>query len=85
MKYTICDAFAGVGGIRLGFELANKDFETVYAIDINQKCKDTYDLNFEGTKLSVDDIAKIKIEDLPNFDIITAGSHVNHIQSLVIV
>ena len=73
MIYTIFDAFAGVGGIRLGFELANNDFETIYAIDINKKCKDTYDLNFDKTKLTVDDIAKINIEELPNFDIITAG------------
>jgi len=39
MSIRIFDAFAGVGGIRLGFELANKKFKTIYAVDINAKCK----------------------------------------------
>ena len=42
------DLFAGVGGIRLGFEGAG--FETVYASDIEPACKLTYDLNFRKTK-----------------------------------
>ena len=31
-KITLFDGFAGIGGIRLGFELAHKDFKTIYAI-----------------------------------------------------
>ena len=73
MSIKIFDAFAGVGGIRLGFELANKIFKTIYAVDINAKCKNTYDLNFEDCKLTVGDISKINIKDIPDFDIITAG------------
>jgi DNA (cytosine-5)-methyltransferase 1 len=71
--FKIFDAFAGVGGIRLGFELANKNFKTIYAVDINAKCKETYDLNFEDCELTIDDISKLKINDIPDFDIITAG------------
>lgn len=39
MKYKIFDSFAGVGGIRLGFELASSDFKTIYAVDFNEQCK----------------------------------------------
>lgn len=73
-KLKIFDAFCGVGGIRLGFELANDDiFTTVYAVDFNQMCKKTYDLNFKESKLTIQDISKLKINEIPDFDIITAG------------
>jgi DNA (cytosine-5)-methyltransferase 1 len=72
-KLTIFDAFAGVGGIRLGFEKAHKNYDTVYAVDYEKKCKDTYDLNFKNIKLTVKDISNLKISNIPDFDIITAG------------
>jgi DNA (cytosine-5)-methyltransferase 1 len=74
-KLRLCDMFAGIGGIRLGFELANKDiFTTVYAVDFNSMCKKTYDLNFNETKLTIKDIAELKIDEIPDFDIVSAGS-----------
>lgn len=69
--FRTIDLFAGVGGIRLGFEKAN--FKTVFANDFEQSCKETYDLNFPTTKLIVEDIRKIGIEDLPSFDFILGG------------
>ncbi len=65
------DLFAGVGGIRLGFEKAG--FKTVYANDFNPYCKETYDLNFNKTKLHIKDINKVKISELPNCDILLGG------------
>ena len=65
------DLFAGVGGVRLGFEHAG--FETVFANDFEEKCKDTYDLNFKTSKLVVEDIRKISVEDLPEFDFLLGG------------
>jgi DNA (cytosine-5)-methyltransferase 1 len=65
------DLFAGVGGLRLGFEKAG--FETVFANDFDPKCKITYDLNFKDTKLILEDIRKIGIEDLPEFDFLLGG------------
>ena len=65
------DLFAGVGGIRLGFEEAG--FETVFANDFESQCKDTYDLNFDGTKLFVEDIQKINEKKLPDFDFLLGG------------
>lgn len=69
--FKTIDLFAGVGGIRLGFEKAG--FETVFANDFDTQCKLTYDLNFSKAKLVVEDIRKIGIDDLPKFDFLLGG------------
>ncbi len=69
--FRTLDLFAGVGGIRLGFE--NAGFETVFANDFEKNCKPTYDLNFKKSKLIVEDIRKIGIDDLPEFDFLLGG------------
>lgn len=65
------DLFAGIGGIRLGFE--NAGFETVFSNDFEKQCQATYNTNFNTCKLIVEDITKIKPEDLPEFDFLLAG------------
>lgn len=70
-KWRTIDLFAGIGGIRLGFEKAG--FETVFANDFEKQCKATYDANFNTCKLVVEDITKIDPEDLPEFDFLLAG------------
>jgi DNA (cytosine-5)-methyltransferase 1 len=65
------DLFAGVGGIRLGFEKAG--FKTVYANDFEANCKKTYDLNHSEPKLHVEDIWKVDVSKLPEFDILLGG------------
>lgn len=69
--FRTIDLFAGVGGIRMGFE--NAGFKTVFANDFDAPCKQTYDLNFKDSKLVVEDIRKIGIEDLPQFDFLLGG------------
>ncbi|MCX6721793.1 MAG: transcriptional repressor LexA, partial [Candidatus Staskawiczbacteria bacterium] len=69
--FKTIDLFAGVGGIRIGFEKAG--FNTVFANDFDVPCKVTYDLNFKRSKLTVEDIRKIGITDLPEFDFLLAG------------
>lgn len=69
--FRTLDLFAGVGGIRIGFE--NAGFKTVFANDFEKKCEDTYNLNFKKTKLIVEDIRKIGIDDLPEFDFLLGG------------
>lgn len=65
------DLFAGVGGIRMGFEKAG--FKTVFANDFEKNCKLTYDANFKDSKLIIEDIRNISIDDLPDFDFLLAG------------
>jgi len=71
-KIKIIDLFAGIGGIRMGFELTG-GFETVFANDFDIYCKKTYDLNFDDPKLLVEDINKLEIKDLPEFDFLVGG------------
>ncbi len=70
-KLRTVDLFAGIGGIRIGFERAG--FKTVFANDFDQKCKVTYDKNFRDAKLTVKDIRDIKSSDLPDFDFLLGG------------
>ncbi len=65
------DLFAGIGGVRFGFE--EHGFKTVFSNDFEKSCKNTYDLNFKDSKLVVEDICKIKIEDFPKFDFLIGG------------
>jgi len=69
--FRTIDLFAGIGGVRLGFEKAG--FNTVFANDFEKQCKTTYDLNFDTSKLIIEDIRKIKINDLPEFDFLLGG------------
>jgi len=71
MKLRTIDLFAGVGGIRLGFEKAG--FKTVYANDIEKNCKKTYDLNHPEPKLHIKDIWGVDIGSLPEFDVLLGG------------
>jgi DNA (cytosine-5)-methyltransferase 1 len=69
--FRTLDLFAGVGGIRLGFE--KEGFKTIFANDFDKTCKETYDLNFNDPKLIVADIWKIDIKEIPEFDILLGG------------
>lgn len=69
--FDTLDLFAGIGGIRIGFETAG--FRTVFANDFEENCKATYDLNFKSSKLVVEDVRKIGIDDLPKFDFLLGG------------
>ncbi len=71
VKFATADFFAGVGGVRLGFEQAG--FTTVFANDIDANCKITYDLNFNEPTLTVEDIWKLDISKIPKFNLLLAG------------
>lgn len=70
-KFKTIDLYAGIGGIRKGFE--KYGFETVFANDIDPYCKITYDLNFKDTTLTLCDIGDLDPESLPDFDFLLAG------------
>jgi DNA (cytosine-5)-methyltransferase 1 len=72
IKIKTIDLFAGIGGIRRGFENTNF-FETVFANDFEPNCKRTYDLNSDGVKLTIEDVRKIDAKDLPKYDFLLAG------------
>lgn len=71
----IADLFAGIGGIRLGFEQAAKetgfDLGCVFASEIDRYACKTYEANF-GEQPS-GDIRGIEASDIPDHDIFLAG------------
>ena len=66
------DLFAGIGGVRLGFELAIPGAETVFASEWDPKAAETYSLNFPTPMVS-GDITEISADEVPPFDICLAG------------
>ncbi len=68
------DLFAGIGGIRLGFERAfGKDIETVFVCEWDENAQKTYKANFNDNFAIAGDITKIDEKDVPEFDICLAG------------
>ncbi|MDR0564741.1 MAG: DNA (cytosine-5-)-methyltransferase [Azoarcus sp.] len=72
-KIKFVDIFAGIGGIRLGFETAlhqhGFNTECVFSCEIHPRAQETYALNFNETPH--DDIRTV--EELPPHDIMLAG------------
>lgn len=68
-KFTFIDLFAGIGGMRLGYEQAGG--KCVYSNEWNKYCKQTYFANF-GEEPE-DDITKVNADDIPDHDILLAG------------
>lgn len=73
-KIKSIDLFAGIGGIRLGFDRAfNNDIETVFVCEWDENAQKTYRANFEDDFAIAGDITKIDEKDIPSFDICLAG------------
>ena len=71
-KYKAIDLFAGIGGIRQGFEqIFKKDISFVFSSEIDKFAQITYNENFG--ELPYGDITKIDECEIPNFDILLAG------------
>ena len=67
------DLFAGIGGIRMGFDQAFGDkIETVFVSEWDAHAQKTYAANFGECHIA-GDITQIKEEDIPAFDICLAG------------
>ncbi len=72
-KLKIIDLFAGIGGIRLGFEKASKhNIECVFTSEWDKFSVETYKANF-GEKSIYGDITEVSLKDIPKHDILLAG------------
>lgn len=68
--YTCIDLFAGIGGIRLGFEQTRRT-KNIFSAEIDPWACKTYEMNFKENPYC--DVRTIKEKDLPDFDILLAG------------
>lgn len=74
IKYKSIDLFAGIGGIRLGFEKAFGDeIKTVFVSEWDEYAQKTYKANFKDDFEIAGDITEIDEKDIPEFDICLAG------------
>lgn len=74
MKYKSIDLFAGIGGIRKGFDKAfGKNIETVFVSEWDINAQKTYKSNFNDDFEIAGDITKISEDEIPQFDICLAG------------
>jgi len=72
VKYRAIDLFAGVGGIRLGFEQVFQDkIEFVFSSEIDKFARETYYSNYG--EIPFGDITQIDEKEIPQHDIILAG------------
>jgi DNA (cytosine-5)-methyltransferase 1 len=69
----IIDLFAGIGGVRIGFEQAYRgDIECVFSSEWNKYSNQTYQANFGCEKIH-GDITEVDEHDIPSHDILLAG------------
>lgn len=69
--FTFIDLFAGIGGIRLGFESVGG--RCIFTSEWNEPSIKTYRANFPGEHRIVGDITKVKAIDIPDHDLLLAG------------
>lgn len=68
-SFKFIDLFAGIGGIRLGFESVGG--KCVFSSEFDKDACKTYEANFG--EYPSGDITKIDAKNIPNFDILLAG------------
>lgn len=74
MAYFSIDLFAGIGGIRLGFEQAfGNSLKTVFACELDKYARATYRRNFQDSFAPAEDITQVGETSIPAFDICLAG------------
>ena len=69
-RFTFIDLFAGIGGMRVGFEAVGG--ECVFTSEWNRFSQETYRANF-GDESIAGDIQRIDAADIPDHDVLVAG------------
>jgi DNA (cytosine-5)-methyltransferase 1 len=76
-NYKIIDLFAGVGGIRLGFERAAQssdvELDCVFTSEYDKFACSTYSKNYSDDHNPFNDITEQNEKEIPQFDILLAG------------
>lgn len=70
-EFTFIDLFAGIGGIRLGFESIGG--RCVFTSEWNKFSVQTYKANFGESEMFAGDITQVHEDDVPDHDVLLAG------------
>lgn len=68
--YTMCDLFAGIGGIRLGFEQTER-VQSIFSCEIDDHACKTYEHNHGDNPKG--DITQLSGAEVPDVDIVAGG------------
>jgi DNA (cytosine-5)-methyltransferase 1 len=69
--FTFIDLFAGIGGIRKGFEQAGG--KCIFTSEWDSYAQKTYSINYPSQEPIHGDITQVKAEDIPDHDVLLAG------------
>ena len=69
--FRFIDLFAGIGGLRIGFESIGG--ECVYTSEWDSSAQKTYQANFKCEHPVAGDITRVKVTDIPGHDVLLAG------------
>ncbi len=70
-EFTFIDLFAGVGGIRMGFEAAGG--RCIFTSEWDSYARQTYQANFPDEHIINGDITVINAKNIPDHDVLLAG------------
>ncbi len=70
-NFAFIDLFAGIGGMRLGFERSGG--RCVYTSEWDRFCRQTYRANFSPEEQIAGDIHEVRASDIPRHDLLLAG------------
>jgi DNA (cytosine-5)-methyltransferase 1 len=70
-EFTFIDLFAGIGGLRLGFEAAGG--RCVFTSEWDQYAQKTYIGNFGAAHPIAGDIREVEADEVPDHDVLLAG------------
>ena len=70
-SFTFIDVFAGIGGMRLGFE--RNQGRCVYTCEWDRFSQQTYAANFPAGEEIAGDIRNVRTSDVPQHDLLLAG------------
>ncbi len=70
-NFSFIDLFAGIGGMRLGFEKAGGN--CVFTSEWNKFSQKTYSANFGDQQAVAGDITQIDAAEIPDHDVLVAG------------
>jgi DNA (cytosine-5)-methyltransferase 1 len=70
-RFKFIDLFAGIGGIRKGFEQAGG--QCVFTSEWDNYAQKTYSINFPSGEPITGDITKVNLSQIPDHDLLLAG------------
>lgn len=70
-RFTFIDLFAGIGGLRRGFEAIGG--QCIFTSEYDRFCQETYRANYDCDHEIAGDIRQVEVDSIPRHDVLLAG------------